>query len=343
MDILKKTYKRRNATDSDVFFATEMQGEFVIFSNGAKCKLSTLLTDFEQTASVNESSNSNTDNSVIDAEKFFNTPIANDGLLNQMEQLTKNPQTKIAGSNKLHESSSLDDDDRYEKVGPGGKTVQNNPNSIENRLANNDTVANPTNTQQTVNKKTNRLPEYDVFDNVKLSEEIEISVPFKIKLPKADRLDILNDMFKTSFTDYISKKYINDNIINNSVKLQGMIKKSIEDWIDSELSGKKTKKPKRNVKTTDALELIKTTDAFNTETIVAVDKPDESAMSFFAKGQQPVKAWDGDIKKLFAINTEEQYDAVKQKFVTLKENNPNSPDVDRFEGMLELYEESLKS
>ena len=70
-----------------------------------------------------------------------------------------------------------------------------------------------------------------------------------------------------------------------------------------------------------------------------VDKPIDTAASFFGNAGP---AWDGDVKKLFIINTEEQYNAVKKRFIELKDNNIKGPDLDRFEDMLQTYEEQIK-
>ena len=50
--------------------------------------------------------------------------------------------------------------------------------------------------------------EYKVFSNVKKTEELEISIPFNIKLPKAQKIDVLNDMFESSFIEFIAKKEV---------------------------------------------------------------------------------------------------------------------------------------
>lgn len=318
MDILNKSYKRKNAPDSDTFVVDKIDGEFVVFTNGARCKIETLINDF---VDVSQAVNENAD---LDPDKFFNTPIADTSLLNTIEQIHKNPNAQIAASSRLAESVSLDDDNIYEKVGPGAN------NAFADRLSNN--AEQPAPKQQS-----QRLPEWDVFDSVKLTEEIEITIPFKIKLPRAEKIDILNDMFKTPFTAYIAKKYISDNIVNNSVKIQLMLQQAIEEWIESELGGTQSKKKKPASRKKIAVETAPTVTDIKAETVVAVDRPSDNASSFF--GQTPVKSnWDGDIKKLFSISTEEQYNAVRQRFIQMKDSNSNSPDLDRYEDMLQIYE-----
>lgn len=312
MDILNKSYKRNGATDSDVFVVDKIDGDFVVFTNGARCKQETLLNDFTEIQITN-----GTEESVPNAETFFNTPSVDDTLLQQLEKIHTNPNTTVAPSEKLQESVSLDN-------------TQSKANSFATRLTDE-----PENTPVV---KSNRLPEWDVFDNVKLSEEIEITVPFKIKLPRAEKIDILNDMFKTSFTSYLAKKYINENIVNNSAKLQIMIQKSIEEWIDSELGNTKKKKQPKRAKP------VKQEVSKDVQPVAsaAADKSTDNAATFFGVNLHHGPKWNGDIKNLFFINSEEQYNAVKNEFIRLKDNNSKNPDIDRYEDMLQTYEEQIK-
>lgn len=335
MDILNKSYKRKNSTDSDIFTVDKFDGEYVIFTNGARCMTVTLMTDFEEVSgTVNENVNSEP---AVNPETFFNTPIVDENLMQQMESIVKNPNTNIQPSAKMQESVSLNDDNRqYEKVSPGGN------NNFANRLSTDENMPETSSVENNNQPKSNRLPEWDVFDNVKLSEEIEILIPFKIKLPKAEKIDLLNDMFKTSFTAYLSKKYINDNIVKNSIKLQTTFQKSIEEWMDSELgSGTKKRKPVRKGKTSVVETVVETEDVQVKITEPVTAMPTENAASFFGRGNAG-PTWDGDVKKLFTISTEEQYHAVKKKFINMKDNDVKGPDVDRFEDMLQMYEEQTK-
>lgn len=338
MDILNKSYKRKGATDSDIFVPKTIDGDFVIFSNGARCKIDTLINDFEETTTINMQPQEPSE-IIPNADTFFNPISENSELLNQVEKLATNPNAVIEASSKLQESVSLDDN-RFEKITPGGQKQPAQSNGLGDRLSNNDEQSQ----SQIQNENTipvQRVPEHEVFDKVKLSEEIEITVPFKIRLPRADKLDLLNDMFNISFTAYLAKKYINDNIVNNSVKLQSMIKDAIETWMEDELSsgpkkpkGKESKKSKKSEPVIEVKPVEK-------ETVIAHDKPEDTASTFF--GNIPSgPAWDGNLKKLFAITTDEQYNAVKKQFINLKDNNINTGEVDRLEDMLQVYEDSLK-
>lgn len=323
MDILNKSYKRKNAPDSDIFHAQRIDGEFVMFANGAKCKLSTLVADFEEVTGVLAPVAQ--EETVIDPEKFFEAKMTeNDPLIMQAEKI-KLENAVIPSSGKLQESVSLDDNKTYEKVGPGSKSQAN---AFASRL---DTSEQGSNSEQPVQQSNGvRLPEWDIFDRVKKVEDVEITVTFKMKLPKAEKIDALNDMFETSFISYLAKQYIKDNVVNNSAGLQLTLTRELEAWMESELSGEsntnaRKRKKKKPLKKLQPAEPVKTT------TI----ESSESASAFFGA---PQPTWDGNIGKLALINTKEQYEAVKKQLASLRENNPKSNEIDRLDGMVELYE-----
>lgn len=315
-DILNKTYKRKGAINSDTFIVENIENDFVIFTNGARCKITTLQTDFEELLSTTENLEPE-----LNADTFFDTPFVDNTVLDQLETVITNPNTIIKQSDNFKNSKSLD--------------IDNDNNSFNNRLNESKHES-----QQVFNNNEeivkNRLPEWDVFDRVKKSEEIEILVPFKIKLPRPEKLDALNDMFETSFSMYLAKQYIKDYVINNSIQLQKTIQDSIEEWMETELYGNKKKKakPKAKPKAKQVEEEIVIKEEIVTET----SSNEGSALSFFNNEQ----AWNGDIKKLLMINTEEQYNAVKNRLEHLIAENSTSMDIERYEDMIFIYEQQLK-
>lgn len=335
MDIINKSYKRINAVNSDIFVVDYMDGDFVVFKNGGRCKLSTLLSEFEEISSVNEHYVNN--DAPIDPEAFLNGTInENDPLLQQMELMANNPNAQLPESTRLRESVSLDD--KYVKVAPG--TSQAPAGGLADRLTQTDDTQSYANEGVQEANPTPRLPEWDVFDRVKKSDEIEILVPFKIKLPKAQKIDALNDMFETSFTMYLAKQYIKNNVVNNSIALQKTIQDAIEEWMDNELYGNSPKRKKaKTVRAKKTKEDVKTEITEAPEEVVQEVKEGASAMDMF---NQNVPQWDGDLKKLFIINTEEQYKAVKARYNHLLENNPEHDERYRFEDMIEIYEAQVK-
>lgn len=322
-NIINVPFKRKNTVDSDIFVPDRIEGDFIIFKNNARCSVEKFQSEFEPSDNAIQLT---TEDLNINPDTFFEQTVSNDALI---EQIIQNPNSIPSVSQNLKESKPID-----ENI-PNAQLIDriNGDESYDKNIR----PSNQEYPEQEVVKKENRLPEWDTFDRVKKTEEIEIHVPFKIKLPKANQLSMLNDMFETSFTGYLAKQYIKDNIVNNSIALQKLLQSSIEEWIENELDGisSKKRKTKKPIKQEKVKEIIKE----NKESEHEVEQ-EENAMAFFGM-KQPV--WDGDIKKLFAIQSQDQYDAIKKAVERLKENNPDSIDIDKYEDMISIYEEQINT
>lgn len=326
MDILNKTYKRRGNTTGETYTAQQLDGDIVIFTNGARIKLTTLLADFEiegSSSQVNESQTFVTTDEV-NPDTFFDTKITDPNILNAVDQVAKNPHAHIpkqlnhesveAGStfaNRLNDNTA----------GPG-LNLNNNPN--DNGYVDH--------TQQPI---ANRPPEWDIYDRVKKTETIEISIPFTLTLPKARHIESINDMYETSFTTYLAKE-----IIKNSNKLQIDIKNAIESWVEDEMNGsskKKIKGKKQPVKKTKVINVtVKPKTGVQTiqNKVTVVPTGSLESTNFF----KHAATTDVDVDKLFAIADENQYQAVLKKYEALKDKAPTHKDVIRFASMIESYE-----
>jgi len=308
--ILNKKYIRKNSINSDIFIPININDQDIHFSNGAIGNINSFMNDFE------EYKEQITESLELDPNSFFNTPTNDQKLLNDVESIAKNPSAKIGMSQKYQEE------------------LQNQPSFLNYNNTNNnteDTEINYTVQENTsiLNKvkPSNRLPEYDVFDRIKKSEEIEILIPFTIKLPRAEKIDAINDMFETSLTDYLSKMYIEDNISKNSKKLQKLIKDSIEEWVEKELySNKKPRKVRKNK--------VQEVEKVQVEKVQEENIPIIDDISVFTT---PIKKWDKDLKKLFVITTEEQFIEVEKEYNRLKDNNIINVDFDKYEDMIFQY------
>ena len=64
-------------------------------------------------------------------------------------------------------------------------------------------------------------------------------------------------------------------------------------------------------------------------------KEEKSTLSFF--NVQGMNNWDGDIKKLYMIQSEEQYLAVNNKYNELKNAGVNLDEIERLKLLLETY------
>lgn len=309
-EILNKTYQRIGSTSGDTFFTQQLDGEFVICSNGARIKLTTLLSEFQLadgnggSSSINESQ-SQIGTANINPDTFFNTagplaPITEKVREDSIPAGAKNPIPSIGGLNLQDEPTQ--------------------PNEM---------------TDEPQQQVSNRLPEWDMFDRIKKTEDVELSVTVSIKLPKARHIDAINDMYQTKFSAYLAKQYL-----SNPVDIQTQIREAIEEWMEIELNGGKRKKkvtghktikPKKGKvkeKVTTLAQELKAQPQTN------VNVEAGSAAALFG----PQAAIDKDVTKLGVIVDDEQYQAAKNYFKNLPENHK---DYDRFESMISLWEEQL--
>jgi len=312
-DILNKTYQRIGSASGDTFYAQQIDGEFVIFSNGARIKLTTLLADFQpinSNGTVNESVQTvNTPD--VNPDTFFNstTPLPQVKTVDQLVEPTVVP-SMIDGKPALNTPVT-------NQLGGLNLTEDNTQQS----------GLNLTNTPQAATQ-TNRLPEWDSFDRVKKTEDVELNVTINIRLPKARHIESINDMYETSFIAYLAKQYMAD-----PGNIQKQIREAIEEWVEIEMNGGKPKKkkisktikPKKNK----GLNLAPTPKTVKTEDVPIVPIGGSAASMF---GQEIVK----DVTKLAVIAEEEQYIAAKKYFSKLE---PNHKDYYRFEGMINLWED----
>jgi len=334
MDIINKTYKRKNDIHSSEFVVEKMEGDFIIFTNGARCSTNTLINDFQEVSHMNDQTykhtNIMTESANINPDTFFDTPLADENVLSKLDTIATNPNAIIQSTNQLHNySEPVVNESR--QVDLSNRLNDDNPNgNFQQHLDITNNVQQPA--------------EYATFERVKKDEEIDINISLKIKLPKAKKIDALNDLFESSFIEYLSKQYIKKYLLDDSTKIQKNIEDAIESWMDSELYDNK---PKRNTKTKQTKAKITTVEArhkvvsdkiiTNTENETKVEVVDSMFRPTFDDPN-----WDGDIKKLFIINTEQQYLAVKKQYDFLIEKNLNPQESDRLSELIELYQEQTK-
>lgn len=354
---LNKQYKRKGSVSNNVFIPQKLQmindENYVIFTNDAKCKLNTFQNEFEEIESNNitESSNVNTNNETIDPDSFFNPKMSeNDPLLDDVELVLKNPNAKTKNNLPEEYKNSRLVGNNYDTPQPPAHMMQQNNAPVNydltNRL-NNDNTPQPT--QQPI-QQTNRLPEHDIFDRVKSKSELEIVVPFLVNIPTSQKIDTMDDMFESSFIDYLAEKYAHI-FLNNIDLLKEKIKLSIEEWVSNDLNSTGRKKKKQSV-TTEQINTIKKEEPKKEKPKKDIKKeePKEKEKEIKTeniddltnklRGGSDVQE-NVDINKIFVINTENQYNKVKQAYLKLKEENSTHPDVDRFEDMLTIYEEQI--
>lgn len=296
------SYKRKGDNLSDIFIVDTVDGEFVIFENGARCKISTLQTDFDLI--VNQIDN----DTEIDFEKFFNTPLGDESLLESVKKVAQNPNTQIVPTRQVEQQNTL------------FPTIESPNEQL-------------TETNQQI--KEVKLPEWAVFERAKRSEEIEILIPFVIKLPRAEKIDALNDLFETSFIDFLAKDFIKENVIKNSNKIEKTLASKIEEWMEEQLYGSSTKKKTTKTKPVKKPKVVEEVEI--KEEVLHTPQEEVSVSDFFSQN----KKWDGNLVKLIEITTKEQLDKVQSTMDLLKSTNPTSPDIYRYEDMIEIYKQRM--
>ncbi len=347
-NIINKNFKRKNTEFSDTFTVSNIENGFVIFSNGAKCKIETLQSDFEEIHNYTQqiSENLNNENVVIDPETFFDGNV-DMNLVNTFENVSKGQITNIGPTKQLTPSKVVikEDDGRikeqiYQPINTN--TDQTQQNNLLNRLDNvQQPISNVNNTVQTTNEI--RLPEQDTFDRLKKSEDVEFLIPIKIKLPKASKIEVMNDLFETSLTSYLAKQTVSD-FLKNPKNLQTTIQKCIEEQVDNNLNNvtntKQPKQKKEKQKGKVTVTELKTYDVPQTGSITSV-----SEISDVDKMLRPeIKEQDGDVSKLMSITNNVQFEIINKKINELKELNKNGDatadqikDLDKLEDLVLTY------
>lgn len=336
MEIVNKFFKRKGTNDSADKIINVESG-FAIFNSGARCKLETLLSDFEIVEMIKEQTDSisllepNPDTffNVNDSasEQFLQEFQKNPNIITQKRSIEDKPSVDLTYNKVITNPIKNDFENRlFENINEpySENSVYNGPNKNEE----NSNYANPNIIQEPA--------EYKVFSNVKKTEELEISIPFNIKLPKAQKIDVLNDMFESSFIEFIAKKEV-ENLLKNPNQLISIIEEQLTDWLDITLYGKKKvkKKPIKKIKSTPLTKIVSKESKLkeNTETI----KKQEQIVAeddMFRKKGMVVNDVPGE------ITNDEQLKKVEE-FVIKLNSNPSSLENDtmlvRYEDMIALY------
>lgn len=299
MQIVGKKFFR-GSDRSQILIPSDVDGDYVIFNTGARCKLSTFFQEFNEIDSVNnivESGSININsNTEIDPDTFFLPKVTEQSpILNQLESALKGQNTNP--SEKLRQSQSLD-----------GIKEKGSSLGLASRFTDNGSTVRPVNeeykpleiksTTSIENKPTNRLPEWDAFDRVKKTETVEFNIPIKLKLPSPDKIKAVDDMFDSSYIAYIAKSWIDSELSGRSKSLVSNLQLQIRQWTENDT--KKT--TKKQVKKT------------SQQPITSKAEPiGQSANEFFGKGKISNQVWDGDVNSLSEITSTEQLSKVKAR------------------------------
>lgn len=335
MEYSGKTYKRKDAVNSDTFTVDKIEKynniDFVLFTNGAKCKLDTFKNDF-MLADVNENNTTNNttlDDDVIDPDKFFNSNVP-DHLLEQAEKVFTDPNAKFERSRK----DSVD-------VYNGQKQEQQ-----QQQIYNADTTeeSKPIAQQRVVEDEP---AEYKVFRRAKKSEYVEILIPFKVHLPKANKIDTLDDMFEESFVSFLAKQFINKSVVNNTSDIEKAIQQGIEQWMEIKLSSSRKKAKQITVKDIIIGEIKvpekpveTTTEPSNTDLsnrLGGESKPVKQDSIDAQLGRNVTPSGTVDVTKLMVITNENEFNSVKDKLDELKSKDIDNALTLRLEDMIDTW------
>ncbi len=310
------TYKRKDTENGQLFVVESIDNvnNFILFENGAKIKPETIQKDFELvTRQMSESLNG--PSLGPDPNTFFDTPLSADALPAKPEG---NPIVENSITSRLTDLNA-----------------QNNniPTQTQSSPIISPNQSNNSNLPE-LNIPEIRLPEFDIFDRIKKDQDIVINVELKIKLPSAQKISAMDDMFESSLIDYLAKQYISK---ANSNEIRKQMVKAIKDWVDVELGIKKpivklAKKKKSEVKPVEAKE----------ETVVVQEPIKTEPTNTVVDNDflRPVlNVWDKNITKLLMIETEEQFLAVKAKHTELTEKKLINNLFYKCEELLDTYEQ----
>ena len=349
---LNKEYRRTGSVSNNVFIPTRIEvindEEYVIFTNGGRCKVSTFNQDFVLNTSTNESMNINvgedTAITAIDPDDFFK-PKVDENLISSVEQHVTNPGTISNGPRP--ESRDLTNPHSQHNTPEPPAHMLNNHNrqpmnyDLHDRI--NNTNTGQQNIQQNIVNNNNRLPEHDIFDRVKSNSDLEIVIPFKLTIPKSQKIDTMDDMFESSFVDYLANKYINEVVTANLEKLETLIRNGINEWVEISLNSKKRKAVVKSepfdIKKPEAKEKPETKEKpevsnSSQEETTNVDITDQLRNPNYNSNSNS----NLNLNEMYMINNNAEYEFVKAKYEELKTNTPDHPEIERLLDMLDSYD-----
>ncbi len=343
---VNKTYKRRGT--NDLLKLVNVENGFAVFENNARCKIETLMSDFEEgnASPIYENINVPVFNTgPIDPEQFFAEPTAIDPkLFASLETAIKNPNAakrtipdqpsrdltdnKIIGKPVTQQQIA----DPEFKIPPS--MMPKKPigvNDIANRLSEgpqNETI--PPNDDY---PEPQASPEEIMFNKVKKTELVEFTLPLKIKLPKARHIETLNDMFETSFVSHLAKQAIQD-LINNPSKLKIELVAQMEKWLEDQYEEKPKDKKKGKKKDSKEETPLKTTAIENVTSI-------DTSKLILGDGQNKF-GLPPDLP--FDITNDEDLAKIQEHIKKLYDSKPkNFEKIDHYENLVVIYKNKPKT
>lgn len=226
--LIGKTYKKIDDPTGLVYKINSVDGEFILFENGMRCKYPTLTSTFTE---------------YMDPNMFFN-PDRNAGVISsilaeQVSNLTKNGELNTSQI-PLHEADFEEIETVEEIIKMPGKM----PIAAEF-----DQSAHMSPESENYKPSPVREPLKQVNPEISILSRVKRSVPFTVEIvvnelvPEREKMILLNDMFQTPMVEFLAEDIL-DKILRNPEALLDQIKEKLFSYVND-----KTTKPKKAKKT----------------------------------------------------------------------------------------------
>jgi hypothetical protein len=290
---INKEYFKSGDKSCTKYTVCNVTPDFVEFTNGARCKFTTFINDFVDANKIMENMEQ------INPDTFFSKTISeNDPLVSQIEQIAAgnaagNNIGRRAQTSQVYTPSNANSRNIPTVQKPTIKNAdgtevkipesmmrpspqpQPQPYVAPNLFDENRNASMAQNQQM---KTTPNPPEWDIFARVKKKDNLILQIPFKINIPSPQKIDALDDMFESSFIEYISDQFVEEFIAKHFKEIKKAISTEISNWVEDVIYNNKEKDGVRTISTpietiVETIETEETITAEVNETKVEVDEP----------------------------------------------------------------------
>ncbi len=218
MEINGKTFYKKNNPALKLVVESH-DNNIVIFSNGARCKLNTLMSDFAE--------------EVINPEDFFDA--------DKNFQRMKNEAVYSKTAPNTNEQAPIFENP-IQMPNTAYVPAQVYQGNIERMPVEDTAIIHPgKNGEQTIvyqNVEPAEDPVFTIFKKMKRQVKYKIDISIDELLPKKEQLALMNDMFEIPASEYFAKDIVNKLLTDKSALIR-IVTQQIENYINGE-------KPKKN-------------------------------------------------------------------------------------------------
>jgi hypothetical protein len=219
INLVGKTYTKIDDTSNTIFKIDSVEGEFILFENGMRCKENTLNSTFQEYMDPNIFFNVNKNSNVI-SNLLSNqvSKLIEDGVLNT--------------NNNQHNIEEIEDIETKEEIIKIPRDTQQT--TILNSTIKNDYEPVILSSQ---NNKVN--PEISILNRVKRLIPIKFEISINELLPEREKMLMLNDMFETPMVDFLAEDIL-DKLLRSPELLLEQIKEKLFTYMNNKNTVKKT-------------------------------------------------------------------------------------------------------